>query len=277
MLGKLILSLLTIICLLANPRCNAQKSITVSDPRLELKGSKLLINYDILNSNLKDKFFVGLEIKDIDGNLLNTRALSGDIGEGITGGNNKLIIWDLNADKIFMDSDILVDIYVRPLSVDEPSILNNSGETELSNSERNTEVKGFSRSSIMLQSLVLPGLGLSRVTGKPHWIRGVAGYCCIGGSIYLNRKAIATYENFRSATEPQDAETLFSTSTTQDMVSEVLAYAAIGIWVSDIIWTLLGTSDLNKEGLNSQSRGFSIKTSLDCYTEAPLIGICYRF
>ena len=91
------------------------------------------------------------------------------------------------------------------------------------------------RTGIILQSLALPGLGLSRMTGKPHWLRGVAGYGCIAGSIILNRQAISTYDDIDDLEDYDDKNELFQKSLNRDNISEVLAYAAIGIWV-DIGW-----------------------------------------
>ncbi len=38
---------------------------------------------------------------------------------------------------------------------------------------------------------------------------------------------------------------LFNSAKTQDDISEVFAYAAIGIWVTDIVWNIVGASKLN--------------------------------
>ena len=129
----------------------------------------------------------------------------------------------------------------------------------------------------MLQSLAMPGLGLSRMTGKPHWLRGVAGYGCIAGSVILNRKAINTYAGITDLEDYDAKDELFQKSQSQDIMSDLLAYAAVGIWVTDIVWTMLGTSDLKLKPLYSDAIGISLKTTIDPLTYAPLVGIRYRF
>ena len=111
-------------------------------------------------------------------------------------------------------------------------------ETSNTKSSPGAEAKSYNRTSIILQSLPMPGLGLSRITGKPHWLKGVAAYGCLAGSVILNRAAINTYEQIPQYIDWEDKDDLFQQSQKQDGFSELLAYAAIGIWVSDVIWTV---------------------------------------
>ena len=135
----------------------------------------------------------------------------------------------------------------------------------------------YNRAGLVLQSLVFPGLGLSRVTGNPHWIRGLAGYGCLVGSIVLNRQAVNTYKGISDLVSYNDVTEAFDKSVQQDNISEVLAYSAIGIWVIDFIWTLVGTSDLNKADSYGDSGGFSIGSNIDPLSNAPLVSVQYRF
>ncbi|UCG27928.1 MAG: hypothetical protein JSV24_00810, partial [Bacteroidales bacterium] len=109
-----------------------------------------------------------------------------------------------------------------------------------------TKSKDFSRAGIVIQSLAVPGLGLSRATGDPHWLRGVAGYGCIAGSIVLNHQAVNTFNTIGGLDNVDEIKKAFDKSVQQDKISEVLACAALGIWVTDIIWTIAGTSGLKK-------------------------------
>jgi hypothetical protein len=176
-----------------------------------------------------------------------------------------------------MDADITVKIRAKALLT--PSTADNqSGEdTYLRGTEADHSGKGFSRSGIILQSVALPGLGLTRMNGQPHWIRGVAGYGCITGSILLNRKAISTYEQYLAGTAADDADEHFQTADRQDAISEALAYVAIGIWVTDVVWTVLGTSGLTNKPVTGRTRGFSSGMGFDPLSGAPLIGIRYGF
>ncbi len=298
--------LLGIFCALASSVCRAQ-TVQVSDPRLELKDNLILISYDILNSDPSDRFIIHLSVIDADGNQINAAALSGDIGDGVSGGSNKLITWDLKADNIFMNSRISFKIFAKTIQVPkaveviqdtipegedakaadtetEGIALVPSDEGESSGEAVRSEIithdvpaQEFNRAGIILQSIALPGLGLSRSRGNPHWLRGVAGYGCIAGAYLMNRKAISTYGSIADEKIYANKNKLFQRSQNQDNISEALAYAAIGIWVTDLIWTLVGTSDLRQKSSMSDVPGISWKTTVDPLTYTPLMGITYRF
>lgn len=150
---------------------------------------------------------------------------------------------------------------------------------DLSGSEPSaTMVSGeFNRTGLILQSLAVPGLGLSRLKGKPHWIRGVAGYGCIGGSFLLNQQARKTFNSVEESPGFEDKQELYKTSIRQDNISEVLAYTAIGIWMTDIVWTILGTSDLDSKFSARNTRGVSFGSNLDPITYTPMVRIKYNF
>jgi len=209
-MGKVSLFLLITCFLILDPLCHGQ-SHEVSDPRLELRNNNLYISYDILHSKPTDEFSVHMRITDETGGEILARALSGDIGNQVKGGSNKQIVWNLTADEIVMNARIFVKIYAIAIVIPEtdPVISLQEDDDPVEDFQEESvvirdaeeglgppmnETQSFNRTFLILQSLPLPGLGLSRMTGKPHWIRGVAGYGCIAGSIGLNRVAIDTYE-----------------------------------------------------------------------------------
>lgn len=209
---------------------------------------------------------------------------------------------NISIDKLFKNVSVLVSQRSDNLQIPWSSngikgkfYLKNISEPEkLSKAERKAEKKNkpasyknkeikpeFNsyRAGIILQSLAVPGLGLSRATGKPHWIKGVAGYGCLAGSVVLNRLAVKTYEDFDSEIVyfPEDADRLLSRSVLQDNISETLAYTAIGIWVMDIVWTVIASSDLTNDMSSSRNMGLSIKSGVDPLFKVPVVGISYRF
>jgi hypothetical protein len=283
-MGKALHSLLVILFVLVGPLCYSQTSVKVSDPRLEIRDNKLHIYYDILNGDPDEKYIISIDIKDQDGNTMKANTLEGDIGEVVEGGNNKQITWNLAADNIFINSYVYIKINARVISPPAPVMIEPVEEQkqEVIQEEQKDqtvskeELKSYNRAGIILQSLAVPGLGLSRISGKPHWLRGVAGYGCIAGSIILNRQAINTFNTIEDYENPNDASSAFDKSVAQDNISEVLAYAAIAVWVTDIIWTIAGTSDLNKP-LYSHTAGFSLKSNIDPLSNLPMFGFTYRF
>jgi hypothetical protein len=105
----------------------------------------------------------------------------------------------------------------------------------------------------------------------------VAGYGCIAGSVIMNRQAINTYNGIEDLVYFDEINEAYGKSLTQDNVSEILSYTAIGIWVADFIWTLVVTSDLNRPSYSSQSRGLSLGSNIDPVSNAPLVSIVYSF
>ena len=258
---------LTIIILVSTIQiCRAQSIAEVSSPELALVNNRVEIRYDILNSNISEVFHIRLEITDPKGNLVPARTFSGDIGEHIPGGAGKMISWDFEADSIFLDEEIFVQVFaLQEVQARVEEIMPQ-------------EKKSFSRSSLIIQSLVFPGLGLTRINpGQPHWIKGVAAYSCLGGAIYLNQQAIKNYDAYLNSDNSEQRDDYYNTSNQQDLASEILGITAIGIWVADLIWTIVGTRSLSTTADSFKQKGFHISTGFDSLSSAPLLSFQYKF
>lgn len=252
-MGKVFVYPMVILLLLAESPCTAQSGSSITNPVIELRDNQIHITYDILNSDSADFYNVRLEITDSAGHVIDAKTLSGDIGEQVNGGNDKQIIWGFQSDNVNIEGDLYIQIYAV------------------------VDRKEFTRTSLVLQSLAFPGLGLSRLDGRPHWIRGVAGYGCIAGSVVLNRMAISTYDDYQSPGSAENAGDLLEKATRQDNISEVLAFAAVGIWITDMVWTLIGTSGMNDQGRSSQREGITVHPGYDPDLQMPLLSLRYRF
>ena len=278
-----------------------------------MKDNTILISYDILNGTPDEKYSISIIIRDEDGAIINARTLDGDIGDDVTGGSNKKITWNLEADNVFIDAYVFVQINAKVIPPPAPVIIEPEEEPLLEEQDDQTATEAeepkeedavsqdeskkpepdeankkeepppvtksasYNRTGIVLQSLALPGLGLSRVTGKPHWLRGVAGYGCFAGSIILNRQAIKTFNEIEDLVYFDEINEAYDKSLQQDNISEILFYTAIGIWVTDFIWTMVGTTDLNKRAYSSKSRGFSFGSNIDPLANVPMVSVRYRF
>ena len=66
-------------------------------------------------------------------------------------------------------------------------------------------------------------------------------------------------------------------ATRQDNISEVLAFVAVGIWITDVVWTLIGTSGMNDQGRSSQRDGITVHPGYDPDLQMPLLSFRYRF
>ncbi|MFH0758567.1 MAG: hypothetical protein V2B15_14865 [Bacteroidota bacterium] len=278
--------LIAIVLACALPSLRAQTRVEVSPPALSLKSGKVHIEFDLLNSTRSEKFTIRLDITYENGEKVPASSLSGDIGEGVTGGGNKQIIWDMEADSIFLDGDIFVEVYAQP---EAPPVAVVPSETQRDEAgpevkeparekSETTAQKEYNRTLIIAQSLAFPGLGLSRINpGKPHWLRGVAGYGCLAGSVYLNRKSWSTYQNYLDPEHPDAKDDVFDQAYDTKRTSQILGYAALGVWVVDIAWTILGTSEKKQNQVSDHAKGFSIGTSVEPVSNVPLIAMRYVF
>jgi hypothetical protein len=231
-MGRLFAPLIILSCFFAGIDSFAQIPFRVSDPELRLEGNLLVISYDILNSSIEDTFLIRIDITDEKGNPIPAKALSGDVGAPVAGGKGKQIAWDLEVDEIYMSARIYFEITARLVVP----------ETDATVSGKST-TPGYSRGGIMLQSAVFPGLGLTRVTGNPHWLKGLAAYGSVAGSLILRQQARKNFELIDTEGDYGENQDLFDRSVRQDAASEVLAYTAAAIWAADLIWTVFATAD----------------------------------
>lgn len=289
-MGKIFLFLLFIFTIMASPFCNAQTAVMVSDPRLEMVANSILISYDILHSNSEEEYIVTLIIKDDKDMVIDARTLIGDIGIGVSGGNNKQITWDLEADNVFINEYIYVQINAALIAPVVEDLIVPETEEEVHQEEvvqeevdrKETpqpthEVKQYSRTGILMQSLAFPGLGLSRMSEKPHWIRGAVGYGCLAGSFILRQKALKTYEGIDRLFYFDEINETYDKALQQEKMSDILLYTAIGIWISDFVWTLVGTSDLNGPDYSSESKRLSFGSTIEPRSKTPLLSVTYKF
>lgn len=218
------------------------------------------IYYDIIDSQEEDLLTVRLLVLDSLGNDLNVRAFEGDIGANVPGGSEKHISWKPALDHIYLDANISFEVYADYMVLPDK-------ET----------VPAYSRAGLITQSLLVPGLGMTKITGKPHWLRAVAGYGCLGSAIYFSQKAKQSYESVSDVSAFDDKTELYDQSIQQDQTSEILFYAAAGVWVTDIIWTLVGTKDYKAKSKSGSYRGLTVTGSMDPVHAIPKILLRYRF
>ena len=74
-----------------------------------------------------------------------------------------------------------------------------------------------------------------------------------------------------------EVDDLFDQAVKQDNLSEVLAYSAIGIWLVDMVWTIMGSSNLNDVHASDDRKGISIGTTFEPQFNVPLLSLRYSF
>lgn len=236
-----------------------------------MEDSLVHITYELQCEDPLQGFLVSLVVEYMDGEHIPVHAVWGDVNRELRAGKNKRITWNPAADGIIIDADLRVSVQASPVSRAEAQAP--VGEDPPVQDEPVAgQIEGqgtYSRTGLMAQSALFPGWGLSRHTGKPHWIKGGLAYGCLAGSLALNRAAISTYEQqYLLADSESEASKLLSQAQAQDNISEILAYSALVIWISDLAWTLVQTRDLKK---------VSFTASLDPVSLLPMLGVVVQF
>ncbi|MBN2214030.1 MAG: hypothetical protein JW723_07290 [Bacteroidales bacterium] len=274
--------------------CFAQTTFSIPPPKLKFSNDSLIIRYDILEANNKDRFNIYLEISDAGGARINAHSLTGDIGDSINPGANRQIIWNLSADSIFINNTINIEIIAEKLAVSEV-LMKEKELTEMSPDLAKTEDipgneamdKGaeepdakLSRVNVgnyLLQSTIFPGWGLTRLSnGKPYWLFGVAGIGCITASVCFNRKAHLSYEQYLKSPD-DDIAGYYDDAVSQGNLSKIFAWSAVVIWIADLGISGLKASNMNKSYRIGKSDAFSISPSMDIKTDTPTLSLYYNF
>jgi hypothetical protein len=248
----------------------SQSAAKIENIKFDAEGSKLAITYDIAKFKDGETFEVWVKIVTESGKTIVPVTMYGDVNKGISGGTDKRIVWDVEADNAALDEEFSVEVYGR---VDSKSTTQDTNETEKEKPEK-VKGQGISVGGALALSAVLPGLGNRAVKGSgAQWLIGVAGYGCIIGSIVLNNSAYNAYEDYKMADNAEDRDHYFSKAKYNDKTSKNLFYSAVAIWVTDLVLTGLQAGKARK---NSNSK-VSFNYYYDSYLNEPLFGLSYRF
>lgn len=235
---KIIFSISCIILLTVTFSCISLNGQRVSKARVvntdfDLKGSQLIITYDIEDYNKNEVFFITAVIFYESGERISAKSLSGDIRENVKGGRNKTIIWDLEKDRIELKGSIYVEITASPeLVAEEPR--EDIPEKPIEEISKEP-VKSIGLAGPLVQSIVLPGLGNARITRKPYWIIGVIGYGSVATSYLFNHRAAASYDNYLSERDnPEQRFDYYNDADTEKQISIACGIAAGVIWAADL-------------------------------------------
>jgi len=192
------------------------QDILITVPRLEFDGKQLLISYDIIAKKSSERFFVWVEAKKRNGDTINMRTLSGDIGEFIEPGKNKKIIWIPEADSVFLNEEIYTEVKAERY------------------------IKSFNRGSMMCLSAIFPGWGQTKISkGKPWWLIGVASYGALAGGYLTYKNYQDTYDSYTAEDDPLVRDDLFLQSQKQMNTSSALLISGAALWAANILWVAI--------------------------------------
>jgi hypothetical protein len=259
-----ILSFLGVLLFCCENNLLGQSRAMVQNVDFYAEGSDLVVKYDIVQAKSGETFEIWLKVITDSGKEYIPASVTGDAGKGVSGGPNKKVLWDVEADGVSLDEEFYVEVFARSEAAPE-----DKSQTYKDRSQK----RGISVGGALALSAVLPGLGRTVVNkGGAQWLLGIVGYGCIAGAVALNNQAVSTYDDYKAATSESDRDDLFQEAESYDIASKVLAGAAITIWVVDLIST--GTKAARARRAQS---GFSLNYGLDPISGRPLVGFNYRF
>jgi len=233
------------------------QNVKIETTSLEVVSKKLQIQYDFIKSKKTHRFEVWVEISTLSGEKIDARTFNGDIGEGITGGKDKQIIWDYNADGIILNEEINVDLNATISTV--PGAVKPIKE--------------------LAKSIAFPGWGLSSIdNGKPYWLLGVVGYASLGTSIMLYSNSQKNYDKYQVTTDPNESTNLYDKSLSQNSLSQTFGYVAVGTWVISAVWTIVKATNVNgKLTANRKTKKLLFYSNYDPATKTSGFTVKYNF
>ena len=267
---KIIFSSIYILSLIITFSCFRVNGQDKSDARIvntdfDLEGNQLIITYDIENYARNEIFYITAEIFYENGERIPAKSLSGDIKGNVRGGKNKIIIWDLEKDRVELKGAIYIEITASPELVAE--------ETREDKSEKSIGLAGP-----LVQSLVLPGLGNTRITGKPYWIIGIIGYGSVASSYWFNKKAASSYDNYLSERENYDLRfDYYNDADTEKQISVACGIAAGVIWAADLTLLLINHKKHNKKLSAMSGPQTSLGFNYNPYTNSNMLTLKILF
>ena len=195
----------------------AQLTPEVQNVSFKQAGKIIEIHYDLVNAQPDETFKVWVKAFRPDGTEIPMSSIIGAVGDNITGGENKTIFWNFDGDLIAQNSPLNFQVYAS---------------SNLALRRR----KPFPVH--VLKSAILPGWGQSS-KGKPYWLIGIGTYGLLAGSIWQNRQAEQDYMDYLAELNREERNNLFLGAENKDRNSKIMAYAAGGIWLGNIIWASL--------------------------------------
>jgi hypothetical protein len=190
------------------------QSFQITSPLLEFDGTQLQISYDVINDNQSDQFYVWVEVFKNNGEVISVKSLTGDIGN-IKSGKDKKITWVPAKDAVYLDEEVSVEVKAEKY------------------------IKSFNKSSVMLMSAALPGLGQTKIKGKPWWLAGAVAYGALAGGFIVHRNYLNTYDSYRIEEDPFKRKDLFAQTQKQMNLSSALIISGAVIWATNLVWVAI--------------------------------------
>jgi hypothetical protein len=189
--------------------------VSITTPKLIFEDNQLVISYDLISKTQSDKFYVWVEMEKKNGERIEPKALSGDIGD-VKAGKDKKIIWVPEKDSVYIDEEMSVEI----------------------KAEKYGEL--FNKGNLILLSAAVPGLGQTKISkGKPYWLTALAAYGALAGGIISHSSYIKNYDGYRMEEDISKRADLYNQAQMQMNTSRVLLVSSAALWTANIIWVTM--------------------------------------
>jgi hypothetical protein len=200
---------------------SAQESYQISKPEVTFANNILTIKYDITGCGSNEYVNIRLIALNSKGDTLKPIYISGNIGKMVSCGLGKTILWNLERDNIKISDDISIFLigekYVPPVNYEGP--------------------KKFTRGNFILSSIIIPGLGQKKASGKSlYFVFSGLVYGSLGTSVYSNFKSASLKKDYLAAIGLERDNLYNKWQKSYDM-SKYFAYSAAGIWAINFIWS----------------------------------------
>ena len=180
------------------------------------KNNSFYITYDLLNCHSNTLYDVKLSMEGKQSGYYTPINISGDLMNQ-TCGTNKKIIWSPLAEGKQLKEEVRFYVSIK------------NKKKEIENGPSNA-----------LRSILLPGLGSLKVQSTKLPLIATAGFIISGIQILrYNSLTNSNYENYLSALNQNDLNNYFEAAKDARTKTYIYSGIAVGIWVSDIIYTII--------------------------------------
>lgn len=233
----------------------------INNVDFRLVENKIEITYDLVNFQRGALYTIEVTIYDVSERVLETNYLSGDVGENIGGGKNKMVTWDFRKDGILDNLEIYVEVVATPMPVSLDMIAAN-----------------MSMGEALIMSAAFPGWSNAKLNpGKAQWLKGALGYGSIVAAFLYNQKAASSFEDYRITLNPDRRESFYDQAKQERTISRIFGYTALGIWSIDLTKTVINHNKSRVNTYTHRIKNLKIGPQLQWPSADPVLSLRITF
>ncbi len=271
----LLVPFLVLLFALVNPvQLSGQSKAVITNVDFTVEGNQFIVTYDILKAKSGELFNIRLVITAVTGKSYNPVTMTGDVGDNVTAGKGKRIVWDLEKDNVFINEEIFVEVKSIPRSgtvvtsevqppVTEPEKVKPAVTKETGN-------RLISKGGAIGLSAIVPGLGINKMKGGGAYaLLSLPVYGAAAGGLVFMLTSNSAYNKYKDATTAADRDNYFDKARKQQNLSKILFISAGAVWAINMIWTIATP--------NRPSPKYSFGATVDPWSGKPLVTFNYKF